>query len=448
LSRLRRYTKPLIALLAFAGLAIALSACAFIKPGSLTLSQPAGIGSVRVHFALCTLGTELCSANEDEGNLQYLIGIAAPPGATPPSSFTASPVKGGAPIVFTRNDEVATEMAAAAASIQQFLSKEPLTPEERKEAELLLGGAWPPSGLQGFGYLSAPVQDTKGENLEWSVDADFGLPAASGTPFTGPFGTGIAFGFREVTGPQPASRSVHCVKFVEGVMPQEGEALCTGSLQQTQAGTSNLRISAPAKTAQGFVGGSAQVPFPLEFAGTAATVPTFALSATTTVKGGTAKLSPTTYTPAAPDPSTHLSKVGTGSVTVSLPKNTKVGTYQVTLTAATAQGGVVTGTANLKVTKPTLKLGKAKLNKKKGTAKLSAKISGAGTVTLSGKGIVSTKGKAKKAKTLKLTVKPKGKTKTQLGKTGAAKVKVKVTFKPSSGISVTKKKGFSLKQSG
>ena len=96
---------------------------------------------------------------------------------------------------------------------------------------------------------------------------------------------------------------------------QEGEAFCIGSIQQAQIGTADLRIAAPAKPAQAFVGGSAQVAFPLKFAGSAATVPTFALSATTTAKGGKAKPTSNSFTPGAhqtiyPD---H------GKVTVSLP---------------------------------------------------------------------------------------------------------------------------------
>ena len=172
---------------------LAVSGCAFVKPGSLAVSQPQGIGSVRVHFILCTSAAKRESAGRTKKpkRLQYLLGIAVPPGSVPPASFTAMPIGGGAPIVFTRNEEVAPEIAASSGSLQKIIGE--FKPETRKKTKKskhsnrLFGGPWPPSGLQGFGYLSAPVQEVKGETAEWSVDADFGLPtAADGGPFPGP----------------------------------------------------------------------------------------------------------------------------------------------------------------------------------------------------------------------------------------------------------------------
>lgn len=221
----RRVTKPVFALIAVAVLALVITGCAFFKSGSLTGSQPAGIGSVRVHFVLCTTGKEVCSTNEESTEtLQYLVGIAVPAGSTPPAGFTAVPLKGGSPITFTRSDEVGAEMAAAAASLQKLFEGAG-TPKEKEEAEKLktvLGSAWPPSGMQGIGYISAPVTETEGANLEWSVDTEFSLPAGSGgAPFTGPFGTAIAYGFREVTEELPASRPVRCIKFEGSVTPEK-----------------------------------------------------------------------------------------------------------------------------------------------------------------------------------------------------------------------------------
>jgi hypothetical protein len=437
--REHRFAKSVLALTAAGAVALVISGCAFIKPGSLTVSQPEGIGSVRVHFVLCTVGSEICGPNSGETEtFQYLMGIAVPSGSAPPATLTAVPVKGGAPIVFTRNDEVATEMAAASAALQKFLSG-PKTPKEAEEiAQLkqLFGDLWPPSGLQGVGYLSAPVEEVKGANAEWSLDADFGLPtAADGAPFSGPFGTAIAQGFRVVSGSQPATRPVRCIRVEAGAESNESEAFCGGSVQQAQLGSADLRIAAPAKPAQAFVGGSAELAFPLKFASTAATVPTFALSATTTAKGGKAKLASAKFTPGALNPSTHLAPTGTGKVKVSVPRGIKPGKYDVTLSAKAPQGGIATKVVKLKVTKPKLKFGAVRLNAANGTATLRVKVPGAGRLTITGKGIATVQKKAKKAKTLTVTIRPTG---------SAARVKVKATFKPTSGISVSKTKSIVL----
>ena len=444
----RRFAKSVLALIAVGAVALVVSGCAFIKPGSLAVSQPAGIGSVRVHFNLCTVsGAEICGPNGETETLQYLAGIAVPPGSVAPATFTAVPVKGGVPIVFTRNDAVASELAASSVLLQKLLG-EAKTPEEVEEAEKfkqLIGGLWPPSGLQGVGYLSAPVQGAKGEIAEWSLDADFGLPvAADGSPFAGPFATAIASGAREISPEQPATRPVRCVRFESGLESQKGESLCSGSVQQAQLGTADLRIAAPSKSAQAFVGGSAQLAFPLKFAATATAVPTFALSATTTAKGGKVKLGSKSFTPGALNPSTHRAPTGTGKVTVSVPRGIKPGTYQVTLNAKTPQGGSATQVAKLKVTKPKLKLAAVRLDTAKGIATLKVKVPGGGRLTIAGKGVATVKKKAKKAKTLKVTIASTGSASALLANAGSVRVRVKATFKPTSGISVSKTKSIVL----
>ena len=154
-------------------------------------------------------------------------------------------------------------------------------------------------------------------------------------------------------------------------------------------------------------------------------------------KGGKAKPASASFTPTGPN--------GSDKVTVSVPKNVKPGTYQVTLTAQTPQGGVATGVGKLKVTKPKLKLGKVKLNPTKGTATLKVKVPSGGKLTISGKGVKKVKKKAKKAKTLKVTIASTGSTHAKLDSSGKVKLKVKATFKPSSGISVSKTKKIVLK---
>jgi hypothetical protein len=171
------------------------------------------------------------------------------------------------------------------------------------------------------------------------------------------------------------------------------------------------------------------------------------LSATTTAKGSKVKLASGSFTPKAPDSTTHLSPKGSGKVTVTLPRSVKPGTYKVTLTAKTPQGGTATGVAKLKVTKPTLKLGAVKPNGSNGTATMKVKVPGAGKLTIGGNGVapVTLTVKSKKAKTVKVTIASSGAASAQLAGSGSAKVKVKATFKPTSGISVSKSKSVVLK---
>lgn len=443
MSRLRRPAKPLIALVALIAVAVVFSACAFIKPGSLSLSQPGGLGSARVHFVMCTISnleeSATCGPSGETGELQYLLGIAAPPGSVPPQTITAVPVGGGSPLVFTRNEEVASELAASSANLEK------LAKEEGEEFEFTQ--AWPPAGLQGFGYLSAPYQEQEGVAVEWNIDADFGLPAgADGGSFGGPFGTGLAIGMRGVGPGEPADRSIRCFRF--DAPPQENEAVCFGTSQRAQIGTSDLNIGAPAQTSA-FLGGKAKVSFPFDFATTVTPSPIFALSASSTLPKAKYALASPNFVPGVLDPTTHRAPVANQTVTVTVPKNAKPGTYDVTLTAAAPQGGSVSQVAKLKVSKAKISLGGAKLNKAKGTATLSVKIPGAGTLTASGKGIAKVRKSAKKTKKpkrLKLTIGAKGKAKKQLAEEGTAKVGVKVTFKPLSGVAVTKTKKITLKQ--
>jgi len=82
---------------------------------------------------------------------------------------------------------------------------------------------------------------------------------------------------------------------------------------------------------------------------------------------------------------------------------------------------------------PTFKLGKAKANKGKGTAKLKVKVGAAGSLKLTGKSLAKSKKNVNGAGGYKLKVKPKGKLKKTLARKGKAKVKAQVTFTPEGG---------------
>jgi hypothetical protein len=433
LSRLRPRLKPLLALVAVVVLAVALSACAHLKSNSLRLSQPAGIGSVKVHFELCTDPgpDESCGPNEEEGQSQYMLALVVPKGSAAPQTITAVPKGAGAPIAFTRNEEVTKALRDLA---EEFASENP-------ESE----GSYPPDGMESAGYLSSVFDEEKGEIREWLVDLELGLPtAADGGSYGGPFSTGVIFGWRKVDGTHPADRPVDCYEPV-GEPPTEYTAGC-GESSFAEIGTSDLKI-APPVPASAFVGGKGTIAFPFDFASTVSPPPGFDLTASSSLPKAALTLSSSTFAPGAPDPNTHRSPASAPSIVVAVPKDAKPGTYEVTLTATTGAGGSVSQVATLKVTKPKIKLGGVKLNKAKGTATLSVKVPAAGTLTASGKGIVKAKKKAKKAKRLKVTIKPKGKTKSLLAEEGKARVKAKIVFKPTSGIAVVKSKSITLKQS-
>jgi len=98
-------------------------------------------------------------------------------------------------------------------------------------------------------------------------------------------------------------------------------------------------------------------------------------------------------------------------------------------------------------------LGKAKLNKNRGTALLPVTVPLAGSLKLTGKGVATQSSTPTSAAvavggagTVKLNVKPKGKTKRKLNDTGKAKVSVTITYAPTGGISNTQQAKVKLKE--
>jgi hypothetical protein len=214
---------------------------------SFSLSQPAGIGNVRVHLVLCSaLKEEACSENTSEAENQSLLAIAVPKGASAPGTITASPASGGPTLVFSRNDQVAQAISEAS--------------QETEEP-------WPPAGTEGFGYLSNVFNEEEAVR-EWSIDADFGLPAtADGAPYAGPFFVSAWTGGRLVGEFNPGenagsgSRPVHCFK--SGDPAEESDAACE-FVEAGSLGTSDLKIGAPTTTTQVYAGGNGALQFALK----------------------------------------------------------------------------------------------------------------------------------------------------------------------------------------
>jgi hypothetical protein len=82
---------------------------------------------------------------------------------------------------------------------------------------------------------------------------------------------------------------------------------------------------------------------------------------------------------------------------------------------------------------PALRLGKPKLDRRRGTATLAVTVPGAGTVRLSGKAVKSARRRARKAGGVTLPVRPKGKARRRLLRAGRAAVEVKIAFVPAAG---------------
>lgn len=92
------------------------------------------------------------------------------------------------------------------------------------------------------------------------------------------------------------------------------------------------------------------------------------------------------------------------------------------------------------------KFGKLKRNLRKGTAKLTIRVPAAGKLVLSGKKAKRAQRSAKRAGKVVLNIRPKPKAKKQLAAKGNAKVRIRVTFRPTGGDPLTKSKTLKLIQ--
>lgn len=90
-------------------------------------------------------------------------------------------------------------------------------------------------------------------------------------------------------------------------------------------------------------------------------------------------------------------------------------------------------------------VGKAKLNRKRGTATLTITVPGPGTLALDGKGVVKQPRKVG-AGTIELAVRVKGKWRTSLNRKGSVKVRVTITFTPEGGSPASQQKTVKLKK--
>lgn len=114
--------------------------------------------------------------------------------------------------------------------------------------------------------------------------------------------------------------------------------------------------------------------------------------------------------------------------TASSLKADRLGEYRCQASASNFAGSATQTTPPVEIV-ATLKLGKARVNPRNGTAVLPVTVGGAGKLQLSGAGLVGRR-RSVSSRTVKLSIKAKGKAKRALQATGKARVRARITFTP------------------
>jgi hypothetical protein len=123
------------------------------------------------------------------------------------------------------------------------------------------------------------------------------------------------------------------------------------------------------------------------------------------------------------------------------------GPHSATLTVTNNCGGARSAKTSFDVA-PGVKLGRVKLNRRTGTAKLQVKALGPGSLTLSGKGLKRKVTHVTNAGTVSLTLRPTGRARHALAKRGKAKVRAAVSLLPPGGETSTASKAVVLRRVG
>lgn len=432
----RRLRKPALALAVFAAIAVTLTACAYLKPGSLQVTQPGEIGSVRIHMVFCSaISSGVCAVPSESEEGQTFLAIAVPKGTIAPDTFAAvAEPPSGPPLVFRRNQSAAEALGR--------LKAEGTDPP------------WPPAGSELIGYLSDVMPGQEGEKVEWTVNPEFGLPVpADGGPYGGAFLVALAIGQRNADGKSPTDleRPAYCPIGEEESTREECTILKDARVELRPTDVRVKAGAAPTVT----IGREATIPFTVEVGTTATNIPTFVLGATTNLPGVAPAVSDSSYVPSPPIDASRRTSTSR-SVKVAVPENAKPGTYSVTLTAKTPAGGSVSQTGSFTVTKAEpappafpralLTFGKTTFDKAKGTATIAVQVGVAGKLTATGKKIVKAVRNATAPRTVNLTIRARGKAKKKLNKTGKTTVKATIAFVPKGGTAVSQVRSLTLKK--
>ncbi len=352
--RAERRRRFLLAALAAAALAVAMSGCVIIKSNSS--AQLNTIGAVQITTRFCASDTSsppnntgypanppgdpTCQKNVSGGNanaggntgadasndssLQLMLAYRLPSGITGPSTITTTEPSGGSAITFSQSSSYSSQLESASPA---------------------------GSGKQWAGYISTVQSYTTSAGQYFTVAPTFSLPQGSdGSPFQGPFNYRVLVGYRDTNESQPGStsaRSVSCGSNAFNISRDGADTNADGNpdelgvcVDDPSSATLATDLSQATRDL-GIVAGSAQsvhaattatVPFTVKYSGAAGAGP-FTISATTTVPSTTATPSQTSYTPSAN---------GTQAMTVSVPvpAGTSAGTYNVTLKADLGNGQI------------------------------------------------------------------------------------------------------------
>jgi hypothetical protein len=137
---------------------------------------------------------------------------------------------------------------------------------------------------------------------------------------------------------------------------------------------------------------------------------------------------------------------------------TSAGTFTATAQATDAVGNTVTDSRTVTVLAAPVgppvdppiannfDIGKPKLNKTKGTAKVSVTLPGPGKLMVTGKGVAKKRYSPTAAGIVKVLVKAKGKKADTLNATGKVRLKVKFTYTPTGGLAKVKIKRVILRK--
>jgi hypothetical protein len=329
-----RRTRLLALLVAVAATSLLLGGCAWLKEGSVALTQPGGIGGVNLRFSICTFNPPEkeksfgCGSGPAATEGQVFVGLVVPAGTQAPETLTVVPGPGAGSLTLTRSAAVAPALAS-------------------NPALAGTGTAVPPPGSEIIGYASSVIAEPAGQPLEWAVSANLGLPpVADGGSYGGPMRVAVLPATREVTPAFPASRPFSCA--IEG-----DPTFCSTTETAVELGTSDLKIAAPASTVVA-PGTQVIVPFSLDFASSAAALLKFSLAAASTLPKAGLGLSNASFNRGPSNTANKRAPATTRKVIVNVPPSARPGNYELALTATAAQGGTATGIATLTV-KPVLR---------------------------------------------------------------------------------------------
>lgn len=311
---MRNSIKTLLAITAAFAAVAAMSGCVLIE--SQSSAQLDGIGSVQI--------TTRAGGDANAGTAQLLLAYRIPSASAAPATIDTTATSSGSGFAFALSPSFTSELQTKSAA---------------------------PAGQQWVGYLSPAVSFPSGHST-YTVSPRFTLqPGSDGSAFQGPFTYRSVVGWRSVDGTHPASRPVVCASPITG---STSDTSCATDPSSTSTIATNLQqptqdlgiLDAPGTESvnQGHV---LRVKFGLDYAGDGNPAPTFDLSASTNIPGGSVEPSTPILTP--DDGVTRLRAI------IQIPVNTPPGHYDVTLTATLPSGEVRSSTHDVLVTPTTVR---------------------------------------------------------------------------------------------